>query len=215
MYFYLGDEDHNRMVGNVLAAILEAHRIERPIQVNLPQGAWLSGLDTAYHTDGKAQYIGLTERRVALDQVGQKLSFRAPRPGHGYDMLEGKYLGQGQEWQTEIVPGGVRLFSVLPYRVERLEVNVQGDRFGRGAEVAGTVRIVTSRGTAERHVVHLDVLRPDGQTVRYLDRNLETRRGRASFSLPLALNEQVGRYTLRFTDVATGTRASAEFDLRP
>ena len=227
LYGYLGDEDHNRMIANIIAAILKAHKIERPVPVVPPQGEWLNGLDAAYHADGRAQYIGLTERRVALDQVVQKLSFLARRPGHAYDMLEGKYLGHGAEWRTEIEPGGVQLFSVLPYQVKSLSVSATvglPDRAAgtgavgqasRGTEIQGTVQVAISSGSPERHVVHLDVARPDGQTVRYLARNLETERGRASFSLPLALNEPEGRYTLRFTDVATGTTASAEITLRP
>jgi len=251
LYGYLGDENHNRMIANIIVAILKAHKIDRPVPVVAPHthllvpplrggtdlpplrgdggegGDWLAGLDTAYHADGKAQYIGLTERRVALDQVAQKLSFRARRPGHAYDMLEGKYLGQGEEWQTEIEPGGVKLFSVLPYQVKSLAVSATvglpdraagtgtAGQASRGTEIQGTVRIETSGGRPERHVIHLDVARPDGQAVRYLARNLETRRGRASFSLPLALNEPEGRYTLRLTDIATGANATLQVDVRP
>jgi hypothetical protein len=215
LYFYLGDEDHNRMIGNILAAILKAHKVERPVQVTVPQGEWLAGLDAAYHADGKAQYIALTKRRVALDEVGQRVSFRARRPGYCYDMFEGKCLGQGVEWPTEIAPGGVKLFCVLPYQVTGLSVEIKGAQFARGGEVQGTVRIETSGGRPERHVVHLDVVRPDGQSVRYLARDLETKGGRAAFAIPLALNEPAGRYTLRFTDVATGTGASAQINVTP
>jgi hypothetical protein len=57
------------------------------------------------------------------------------------------------------------------------------------------------------------VLRPDGQAVRCLARNLETRDGRAAFTIPLALNDAPGRYTLRCTDVATRTTASVQVDV--
>ena len=222
LYLYLGDEDHNRMLGRVLAAILKAHKVEPPVQawpersrgLAVPQGEWLAGLDASFHSDGKAQYIGLAKRRVAKDEASQKVAFRSRAPGHCVDMLAGKYLGQGQEWQAEVAPGGVRLFSILPYQVTGLNVTIEGSRFAPGGEVQGAVRIEAGRGSWARHVIHLDVVRPDGQAVRYLARNLETKRGRAALSLPLALNEPEGSYTLRFTDVATGANAEARIEVR-
>jgi hypothetical protein len=215
LYLYLGDEDHQRMIGRILAALFKAHKIERPVQVTVPGGEWLAGLDTPLHADGKAQYISLTKRRVAKDEAPATVSFQARRPGHCYDMLEGKYLGQGPEWQTQVAPGGVKLFSVLPYQVKELKVRMKAVQCRRGEEAQGEVRIETTRGQPERHVVHLEVARPDGQAVRYLARSLETKKGRASFSVPLALNEPEGRYTLTFTDVATRASATVALDVQP
>ena len=69
--------------------------------------------------------------------------------------------------------------------------------------MAGRVTVHTGAAAPVRHVVHLEVVRPDGQFVRYLGANLETANGSADFSIPLALNEPTGTYVLTFTDVAT------------
>jgi hypothetical protein len=215
MYVYLGDPDYHGMLGRILDAIFRAHHVERPVQVTVPQEPWLAGLDTPLHVDGAAQYISLTKRRMAKEETAATVSFRARRGGHCYDMLEGKYLGEGQEWQAEIAPGGVRLFAVLPYKVGALDLHIDKQRLRPGEEVSGDLRIETSSRPPERHVIHVEVVRPDGQEVRYLARNVETRQGKAAFALPLALNEPPGRYTLRSTDVATRILATAPIEVQP
>ncbi|MBI2195114.1 MAG: beta-galactosidase trimerization domain-containing protein [Planctomycetes bacterium] len=212
LYRYLGDPDHHRLIGNILSALFKAHKIGRPVQVTEPAG-WLAGLDTPCHTDGDAQYISFTKERVDKKENRVEVSFRSPRPGHCYDSFEGKYLGEGQAWRTEIEPGGVKVFSLFPYRVEELDVRLKGKTRRRGESVEGRVRVRTSRGKPERHFIHLEVFRPDGQAVGYLARTFETDRGKASFSIPLAFNEMTGEYSLVFTDVATRVSVTTRMNL--
>ena len=215
MYCYLGDPEYHGMLGRVLDAIFRAHHVGRPVEVTVPQEPWLAGLDTPLHVDGAAQYISLTKRRIRKDETEATVSFRAPRGGHCYDMLRGKYLGEAQQWQTTVTPADVQLFAVLPYQVKGLKVLADKLRFRPGEEIVGTVQIEAGRGPLVRHVIHIDVVRPDGQEVRCLARNLETQDGRAAFAIPLALNEPQGRYTLRSTDVASRTAASVEIEVQP
>ena len=215
LYQYLGDDEYHGMLARVLAAIFKAHKVERPVEVGVPGGEWLAGLDTPVHVDGKAEYISFTKRRVAKDETAATVSFRSHRPGYCYDMLEGKYLGQGPEWQVQVAPGGVRLLSVLPYQVKELRAKTKSGQARRGEEVQGEVRVETSGGWPGRHVIGLEVKRPDGQAARYLARSLEAKSGRASFVLPLALNEPPGRYTLTFTDIATHATAELALEVLP
>jgi hypothetical protein len=203
------------MLARVLAAILKAHKVERPVEVGVPGGEWLPGLDTPIHADGKAEYVSFTRRRVTMDETAATLSFRSHRPGYCYDMLEGKYLGQGSEWQVQVAPGGVKLLSVLPYQVKELRARTKSARSRPGEEVQGDVRVETSGGWPGRHVIGLEVKRPNGQAVRYLARSLDARGGRADFALPLALNEPPGRYTLIFTDIASHVKAEVALEVVP
>ena len=213
MYQYLGDPEYHGMLGRVLDAIFRAHRVGRPLEITVPQEPWLAGLDTPLHLDGQAQYVSLTKRRMAKDEAEAVISFQAPRGGHCYDMLEGKYLGEGEQWQVRIAPADVRLFAILPYKVTEVKVHPDKTQFRPGDEVTGNVSIAISGGQPQRHVIHIDVVRPDGQALRCLGRNLETRGGRADFAIPLALNEVAGRYTLRCTDIATRTAASIQVEV--
>jgi hypothetical protein len=224
LYLYLGEPDHNRLVENILTAIFQAHGIGRVVPVDVPEGPWLWGLDVSLHSDGLAHYVGVTKKRQTRTEPDHEIVVHAPRPGHVYDMLRGKYLGQRSQWKVRVAPAEVQLFSILPYRVAAVRSSavrrpvrssaVRRPWAERGGEIRGTVAVDTGGAKAVRHVIHLEVVRPDGQAVRYLARNLETVGGQAPFTLPLALNEPPGIYTLHFTDVATGTKATVRVDVK-
>ena len=204
LYLYYGEPRHNRMLGTVLSALLAAHQIERPVKVTVPQGAWLWGLDTPYHVDGAAQYVSLTRRRQMPDEAGgYAVTLQPPKSGHVYDMTTGKYLGQQERWTVQVAAADVQLFAVLPYAVTGLTATPAAPTAARGGELRGAVQVQTGGAPAERHFVHLAVKRPDGQVLSYLDTVLETRAGRATYALPLALNDVPGAYTLEFCDAAT------------
>jgi len=210
LYAYTGEPGHNRLVGSLLAAILRAHKVEPPVRVDCPGGGWLPGLDASLHADGRAQYIGLTKQRKAKLEGETEVVVHAPMPGHVYDMLNGRYIGSEPTWKAKLSPADVQLFSILPYQVKALRATLKQDTARRGTAIEGRVAVEAGRGRWARHFISLQVTRPDGQTVRYLSRVLETRGGRADFALPLALNEQVGDYTLVFRDTATGAAATAQ-----
>ncbi len=209
LYAYTGEPGHNRLVGTLLAAILRAHKIAPPVRVDCPGGGWLPGLDASVHTDGHACYVGLTKQRKAKLEGDSEVVVHAPAAGHVYDMLNGRYLGAEPSWKAKFAPADVQLFSILPYQVKALRPTLKQDTFRRGTTIEGQVAIEAGRGRWARHFVSLQVTRPDGQMVRYMARTLETRGGRATFAIPLALNEPLGAYTLAFRDIATGASATA------
>ena len=209
LYKYHGEPGHNRMVGNVVAAILAAHKVERVVRVGMPEGEWLWGLETPYHMDGKAQYVSITKRRrTKAEQSGYRVVLHAPEAGHVYDMYAGQYLGRKENWEVKIAAADVRLFSILPYKVEGLKIDRDRKKAARGQAITGKVTVDAGGAEPVRHFVHLEVVRPDGKAVRYLAQTLETANGVLKFSVPLALNEPVGTWELTFTDVATGTEES-------
>jgi len=210
LYLYRGERDHNRLIGTVLSAILKAHAIERTVRLGTADGVWPWGLETSYHNDGEAQYVGLTKQRESRNEKDCALTVTAPRAGHVYDMLNGTGLGRQEAWHTTVHPADVQLYSILPYAVKGLEVRLAAETAPRGGNIAGTVTVDTGGAQPVRHVIHMEVIRPDGQAASYLSANLETTGGTARFRIPLALNEPEGEYTLAFSDVATQTRREAK-----
>ncbi|HUT36331.1 MAG TPA: beta-galactosidase trimerization domain-containing protein [Planctomycetota bacterium] len=213
LYAYIGEPGHNRLVGTLLAAILRAHQVAPPVRVDCPGDRWLPGLDASAHADGRATYVGLTKQRKAKLEGESEVVVHAPTRGHVYDMLNGRYVGQEPTWRVKLAAADVQLFSMLPYTVKALRVTLRRDPAARGAAIEGRVRIERTGGLfsrSARHFIGLQVARPDGQTVRYLARTLETRGGSADFVLPLALNEPTGVYTLTFRDIATGATATVQ-----
>jgi hypothetical protein len=215
LYKYHGEPRHNRMVGSIMTAILKAHKVERVVNADIPEGEWLWGLETPYHVDGKAQYLSITKRRrTKAEPDGYPVTLHAPRAGHVYDMFAGKYLGERESWEVKVAAADVQLFSILPYRVGGLQVDLDGKKSARGESITGKVMVDTGGADPVRHFVHLAVVRPDGQAVRYLAQTFETVNGALTFSIPLAMNEPLGTWELTFRDVATGTKDSVRVEVR-
>ena len=167
------------------------------------------GVGVHRFTDGEARYFGITGPR-SLDQV----VIRPGSRGHVYDLLRGEYLGEADRIDVKDFPRLVRIFSFLPYRVAELRLRCEKEAYPGGA-ILGTVKVSAGGAAPVRHVIHLSLQRPDGKSVRYLEQNLETKEGEATFVVPLALNEPTGQWTLRARDVATGVETSATVTLVP
>jgi len=210
LYAYWGDEAHNKLIAGILNHVLETLGVERALEVESADGAWPFRLDVASYADGAAQYIGLT--RKVDRQPASRITLHPKQAGHVYDMFSGEYLGHKEMLEIDIPKFLVKLFSVLPYQVAGLECALAQGPVRVGQQISGTVTVQTGDARPVRHMIHVETIRPDGQAVRYLARNLETKQGKAEFSLPLALNESTGEWKLEFTDVAT--QAKKQISLR-
>ncbi|MDP6439687.1 MAG: beta-galactosidase trimerization domain-containing protein [Candidatus Brocadiia bacterium] len=220
-----GDPDHTRLLGNLLHAVFAAHGIQRPVEVDVPEGGWfenpdvvwrfptpywLPGLEVPYHRDGAAQYVSLTKRRVGRRENGPyPVTVRVPRGGHIYNVLAGNYLGEGDHWTVQVQPADIQILAVLPYRVEDVKAVLDADASQRGGAIKGRVAVQApgADGHFVRHVIHVQAQHPGGETPDYMRQVLETGSdGSADINLPLALNEPAGRWTVTVTDVASGLR---------
>jgi len=219
-YAYWGEPHHNALIAALLREVLAAVGVTRPLAVDCPAGQWPFRMNVAHLPDGRAQYIGLTKGRKDDAEGTSAITLRPRRAGEVYDVLAGRHLGRLDAIPCTVNSVDVKLFAVLPYRVEKLTVKLAQDAIAAGGELRGEATLAFS-GTPVRHVVNLQARRPDGQAVRYLTRNLELpagsllQRGKTvAFALPIAANESVGEWTLQATDVATGTSATCTFAIR-
>lgn len=191
--------------------LLAAHGIASPadIQDSAPGGDTArecSFVEVSRFADGAARYYGLTTS--LRDVKPQQVAIPLGRRGHIYDLLNRKHLGEADRIEVRDFGSPVRIFSVLPYVLRGLTVRVPEGPIRPGGEIRGTIALDTGGARPARHVLHIAVQRPDGRTVRYLSRNVETQEGEARFALPLALNEPHGRWNLSVRDVATGVEAA-------
>ncbi|MCD6408585.1 hypothetical protein J7L87_06010, partial [bacterium] len=147
------------------------------------------------------------------DEIEGLFTIDFGRKGYLYDVLNGKHLGFKKKIEDEISPYEVKLYGLLPYKLNKIDVHLKKQIFSPGEYIEGEVELKTD-SKPERHVINLQVKRPDGKKVRYLKQNLETKTGKASFRIPLALNEPKGKWMLKFQDIATGTTQSIFFLLR-
>jgi hypothetical protein len=72
----------------------------------------------------------------------------------------------------------------------------------RGSMV--TFGISAEATPAETHVIHVDVLDPQGNRLLSYSGNLLAKQGHAAKTIPLAVNDPAGAWTLRFHDMLSG-----------
>ncbi|MDP6115844.1 MAG: beta-galactosidase [Planctomycetota bacterium] len=145
--------------------------------------------------DGPARYVGLL-----LDE-GRHLELEFKKGGHIYELASGQYLGKGKTAKSDLRDAPHALYAILPYKVDDLVV--QAGPSSRAKGLALDIRIETDTKPA-RHVVHLDVFRPDGSRCHPLTRNVVLKSGRWTGTLPLALNDPTGRWTVKAREVVSG-----------
>jgi hypothetical protein len=74
---------------------------------------------------------------------------------------------------------------------------------------------IRSDSPAERRVVHLEVIDPDGNMVAAYSGNSIAADSGAAKVLPLALNDKSGVWKLRASDILSGETATAELTVEP
>src|SRR5215467_11875052 len=117
-------------------------------------------------------------------------SVRAARP-----------LGKRARLSIDLDPYEPVLLTLSPQPLPRLTVTGPR-RLGLGE--TGVYRLALEGSPAAVHVVRVDVVDPAGRRVPQYSGNLLAPRGRASLTLPLALNDPPGKWTVQATDVLSG-----------
>ncbi|MBI2302779.1 MAG: beta-galactosidase [Armatimonadetes bacterium] len=133
-------------------------------------------------------------------------------PSALWDTLAGKPLGLRAEVPLPKAGPAVRVFAVLPSAEQRLSV-VAPATVARGAALRLTLSLTARQGGTDGRILRVALLRPDGTEATPYRSYPTVRGGKAVLSLPTALNDPPGGWTVTATDVATGTTARATFRL--
>ncbi len=170
----------------------------------------LRGARTAYRY-GNARILAFTnvddgksnERKIRVD-LGREMFAYASRRG---ELVRG-----GKRYSFRLRPGEVELIAFLPYEVTRLVLDVpEAVRQGRRLHVGIGIR--TREKLPGNHVVHVSLATRLGEPIPYYSRSLECEAGQGLASIPLALNETPGEYTVTVRDAMTGFVETAPVDV--
>jgi len=182
-------------------------------------GERLRGVDLVTYHDGEAAYYGFTPndycdfRWVLTMPLSLRLEGESRVNGHWYDVRQGRYLGAGTRFVTTLARGSATLVARLPYRVTGLDV-AGPESLTQGQRAEFQISVRTEGNPPGRHVIHCEVEGPEGHPLGHYDANLVAPDGKATFVLPLALNETEGAWVLKARDVATGTSAAQRFQVQ-
>ena len=179
------------------------------------------GLRTYMYNSGNLEYLGVLRELPAGDNSYYKWDGKSPIPvvstvinlsgkRHVYNMRTRKYLGFIDQIPAEIETGRVLLYSLLPYPVAGLKLDIprsikQGENF--------TYKVQLSAGKEHigQHVFHVSFINPAGGEVEYYAANIVAQGGAASNRVSLAFNEFSGRWKIIVRDVASGAEMDKTF----
>ena len=191
--------------------------IEEKVKIN-PE----IGVNVYKFSKGNNKYIGLLQsipepyenylKGIAKPITSQKINIKLDKTYYVYDVREGKYLGYKTEFNTDIQPAEAKLFSLLPYRVEGLKINIP-KKIKQGEKINYKIEVKAEKGEPGTHIIHLDLIDPEGRKVDYYSENLVANRGKIENSMIFALNEKIGIWKIRVKDVATGKTVEEEFEI--
>lgn len=160
---------------------------------------------------GRVKYFGVL-RSLRASNENDKFTIRFPEKGHLYDSLQKKYLGFSNETSAELPPGGHLFYSLLPYKVEAVELQTDPiAKAGKNHNVKASLKI-----SAEKpgdHVLRMEVFDPKGTLSLWHCYNLLSKNGTCEFKIPFALNDKKGEWTIRCIEIASGCSAEAKINL--
>lgn len=161
--------------------------------------------------DGKSLFLGFMVRD-GLVADGKTCKVEFPGEFHVYDLLKGGLVKKGTSFEITPIPGIGSLYAALPYSVEGLELSCQ-EKVVPGTSLPYNLKILSSDGKVEYHVIRLEILNPDGKEEKCYTANLEAQNGVCKGSLDIALNAPPGKWTLKARDILTGTETQKVFEV--
>ena len=192
-----------------LRKVVAGHGVAEPVPV-MADGQPLSACEVVRLKKGDIEYVAVVkEDDIAGAQAGDA-TIVLPRRSYVYDVRGKRVLGNVSQVQTKVVPGVPLLYAMLPYTVDRVELQAAKARCAAGDAVTLRIKLTTSaKRLAGDHVVHLEVKGPDGEVRRHYAQNILTTAPVAMARVRLALNDPAGEWTFTAADVVSGKSAQA------
>ena len=198
----------NGPVAGLAEWLMDEAGIQSPIQVE--PAVFRPALAVAFE-DGRARYYGLMTGTNALEAA-----ITLPERAHTYAVREGRYLGCVSQFRDVAGTGAyARVYAQLPYAVSGLRATPDAAVVKSGETVVVRGRVEADGGATEFHVVHAELVKPDGVRPEYGIFNLDAPAGAFSVAYPMALNAPSGEWRVELSDVATGVKTTAVFRVDP
>ena len=177
-----------------------------------------TGLYASRFVDGNNRYVCMLapygKAPSFYEEFSKNVSVTLNEKRHVYDSRVGKYLGFLNKFNCDFTYELVaRWYACLPYKVTGLELS-ESKAVKAGEVVKFAANIQKEGNEIGRHVLRVEVTRPDGELQKILGYNQNVIGGNATIEIPLGLNAPKGNWKVELRDVVSGVSASREFDVR-
>jgi hypothetical protein len=186
----------------------------------------ISGLEITRFKNGRTTYITLLQDMIgetdgtkygtkALPEKKEsaQIKVKIKKPGHVYNARNGKYHGKTKEFETTIKELEGEVFAVLPYKVEKIDLNIESSRVKQGDVFSYEIKLATENDIpAEEHILEVSFYDPNGQEIKHYRKKLAMK-GSIKDNVSLALNEKTGKWKVKVKDIASKIESSSEFEV--
>lgn len=140
---------------------------------------------------------------------GDFFTIKLDRERYVYDVLIGRALGHTAEPAIFLPEDQCTVLALLDYEVKTVDVSLTQ----RPEELTYRIKLSTT-GTPGLHAFRVQFIDPKGRPVDHYGTTLPARAGYAGGVFHLGIGEMPGEWTIRVTDILTGTRGEAKFTLK-
>jgi beta-galactosidase len=204
-----------RTTQDLLRRVLGLLKLQPEVRVT-SGGVDLDACEVVRFADGPIQYVCLLTDHAVAGVKAEDVVIQLPLTANVYDVRARQSLGKRKTLEARLLPGDPKVYALLPYSLEGLDVKPAVDRLPAGAAAAFDVTIrINAERPVGRHCLRIEVLGPDGRLRGHYGQNVLTEKLTTRVAIPLALNDAVGRWQLRVTDVATGQTTTSSFVVEP
>jgi len=195
-----------------LTEILNGAGVEPLFPLTSRDGRAVEDVETYVFHNGNLTIVALQRDYVLPSHPAnvEAIAVTLPRPLNVYDLRAERALGTSDRLELELdsVEPAVLALSEQPIPPPTI-VGPGSAHRGDNAEF-----FIGSGAPVVRHVVHLDVVDPDGLTAAPYSGNLIFAGQTRTELLPLAFNDKIGVWKLRVRDLASGATTTAELQVQ-
>lgn len=175
------------------------------------------------YKNGAQTYVGFLQElpestlkysmRTARPLTSKPIQIKFPRKSFVYDMRKGECLGKTDSIKTEIEPGLAKLYSLMPYKVESVDITAPKETL-QGKRLDYEIKISAKTDHFDPHIVNVSFVSPEGKKIPYYTKNVKVENGLYRGSIDLALNETPGEWKIFAKDAASGKTNAHRFTIK-
>ena len=190
------------------AKLMKSGNLIPEFKLETEQGGFYEG-ELALFKDGKIKYVGIL-RDHSPKSIKQTGILKFPGEYYVYDVIKHKYVGFTNKLKVKLGAGNAALWALFPEKVSGKLTMKMNQTACPGEKISVEIKMPSSF----RHVIHLDVFRPDGRKLKHYCQNLTLTNGTGNGVIPFALNDPKGNWRITAYDTATGMSNSKIINVR-
>jgi beta-galactosidase len=174
-----------------------------PLSLAGANGQRLRDVELTRWCNGPVQIVSLF-RHQGLPEMA---TLNLPRPLHVYDLKAARDLGKQQSVSLTVTPYRAQFFALSPQPLRPVEVQVTPVVQPGGLQ---RVRVASTLSDGQQ-AVKVHVLLPDGSLADWFSAVVVTDKQGVVVNVPVAYNDPRGTWTVKATELYTGTTATVQF----